>query len=132
MGRMNEWQREMHEGVRRESWSLSGPRRMVKVRAIGEPIGTDSKTGKWIGLGYITVGIYLVGRTPKEIESNLGLRVGSMNQGAWIYKITRLPMVSQYEYELTAAQPDASGYLSRWRDPDGQRSSEGSLDAERG
>jgi len=110
MGRMNDSQSEMHDGLRRENWSLSGPSRIVKVIAAGTGIGIDPKTGKWGDLGYVTVGKNLVGRTPKEIEASLGLRVGSMSTGAWIYKITQLPLAGQYEYELTAEFPDGLAF----------------------
>lgn len=110
MGRMNDWQKDVHEGLRRENWSLNGPTRIVKVVAAGTRAGFDAKTKAWRGLGYLTVGKYLVGRTPKEIEASLGLRIGSMNSGAWIYKITQIPLAAQYEYELTAEFPDGLAY----------------------
>ena len=110
MGRMTEWQRDMYEGLRQENWALYGPSRIVKVTAPGATPGINPTSGKWQGLGYITVGKNLVGRTPKEIERALGLRIGSMNAGARIYKITQLPHVGHYEYELTAEYPDGLAY----------------------
>jgi len=31
MGGITDWQRDIHEGLRRENWSLTGPTRIVKV-----------------------------------------------------------------------------------------------------
>jgi hypothetical protein len=110
MSRMNVWAIEMREGLRRENWSLSGPARIVKVIAAGTEIGVNPKTNQWGGLGYITLGKNLVGRTPKDIEGSLGLRIGSMTAGAWIYKISQFPLFGQYEYELTADYPDGLSF----------------------
>ena len=31
MPRLEDWQRDVHDSLRRENWSLSGPNRIVKV-----------------------------------------------------------------------------------------------------
>jgi hypothetical protein len=118
MGGMNEWQRDIYEGLRRENWSLTGPTRIVKVIPANAKIGTDSRTGNWRNLGYITVGKNLCARTPKQIEADLGLLSGSMDSGAWIYKITQTPAVHQYEYELTAKFPDGLAFNPAHYSPD--------------
>ena len=43
MGRMNDWQRDVDEGLRHENWSLTGPTRIVKVIAAGTGIGINPK-----------------------------------------------------------------------------------------
>ena len=68
MARMNDWQREAHEAVRREVWSLRGPNQIVKVLPAG---GAAAST---LG-GYITLGKFLLGYKPAEIETVLGLRM---------------------------------------------------------
>ena len=60
--------------------------------------------------GYITVGRSLLGKTPEEIERDLGLVLGELATGARIYKFTRLPAVSEYEYDLTADHPAGLAY----------------------
>jgi hypothetical protein len=117
MSRMKEWQRDIHEGLRRENWSLTGPTRIVKVIPAHAEIGTD-RAGNWKGLGYITVGKNLSGRTPKQIEADLGLCIGSMDSGTWIYKITQIPWARQYEYELTAKFPDGLAFNPAHASPD--------------
>ena len=77
MPRMNEWQRDIHEGVRKEGWSLTGPNRVVKV--VPNTAGTVSQLG-----GYITVGKFLLGKTPQQIENALGLPRGFLGGGARI------------------------------------------------
>ena len=110
MPRMNEWQRDMHEGVRREAWSLTGPNRVVKV--VPNTGGAASHLG-----GYITVGKFLLGKTPQQIENALGLPRGFLSAGARIYKFARLPQVSEYEYELTAQYPDGLAFNPAFSNP---------------
>jgi hypothetical protein len=66
MARMDDWQREAHEAVRREMWTLKGPNRIVKVLPAG---GTTAAT---LG-GYITLGKFLLNKTPMQIETAFGL-----------------------------------------------------------
>jgi hypothetical protein len=103
MARMNDWQQEAREAVRREMWSLRGPNQVVKVLASG---GTLAST---LG-GYITLGRFLLNKTPAQIETALGLRPGYLAMGARIYHFSRLPQVSEYEYELTAEFPGGLAY----------------------
>lgn len=98
MPRMNEWQQDMHEAVRREPWSLRGPNQIVKILPGG------GSTAAQLG-GYITVGKSLLGKTPQQIEQALGLPPGFLLNGARVYRFTRLPLVQEYEYELTADHP---------------------------
>jgi hypothetical protein len=128
MARMNDWQRDIYEGLRKENWSLRGTKRIVKV----VPYGTPATA---LG-GYITVGLSLVGKTPPEIEQALGLTSGYLVGGARIYRFTRLPLSHEYEYELTAfypgglafnpahshpAYPPGSPVIHQWRIRDGIR-----------
>lgn len=103
MARMDEWQREAHEAVRREMWSLRGPNQIVKVLPAG---GAAAST---LG-GYITLGKFLLNKTPMQIQIALGLPPGYLAMGARIYHFTRLPLASEYEYELTAEFPDGLAY----------------------
>ena len=103
MPRMNDWQRDLHEAVRREVWSLRGPNQIVKVVAGGG--GAASHQG-----GYITLGKFLLGKTPQQIEQALGLKSGLPTAGVRIYRFTRLPLVQEYEYELTAHYPGGLAY----------------------
>jgi hypothetical protein len=100
---MNDWQREMHDGVRREKWSLRGPDLVVKV--IGDPNATATALG-----GYITVGSSLVGKTPAEIEVALGLPDQHLAKGCAVFRFKRLPMAPEYDYELTAEYPGGLAY----------------------
>lgn len=122
MAKMSDWQRDVHEGVRRESWSLAGPKRIVKVL----PLGSAACA---LG-GYITVGSSLLGKTPQQIERALGLKNQYLALGARIYRFARLPLIQEYEYELTAnypgglafnpahgnpAYPPGSPHIHQWR-----------------
>jgi hypothetical protein len=110
MARMSDWQREAHEATRREMWTLRGPNQVVKVLRSG---GTSAGT---LG-GYITVGKFLLNKTPARIESDLGLPKGYLADGARIFRFTRLPQVSEYDYELTANFPDGLAYHPAYSDP---------------
>jgi hypothetical protein len=110
MARMNDWQREIHEGTRRENWSLHGPNRVVKV----VPLGASPQNA--LG-GYITVGSALLGKSPRQIEQALGLKLHYLGNGARIYLFTRLPMAYEYEYELTAFFPDGLAFNPAHGDP---------------
>src|SRR5690242_6138174 len=105
MAGMNDWQREAHEAVRREMWSLRGPNQIVKVVPSGGPPGSALS-------GYITLGRFLLNKTPKQIEVALGLPSDYLVHGARIYRFARLPQRSEYEYELTAEFPDGLAYNS--------------------
>jgi hypothetical protein len=97
MPRMKDWQRDIYEGLRRENWSLRGPNQIVKVLPYGSPAMA-------LG-GYITVGRSLLGKTPQQIERALGFPGGYLAGGARVYRFTRLPLLNEYEYELTALYP---------------------------
>jgi len=110
MARMNDWQREAHDATRREMWTLRGPNQVVKVVKSG---GASAPT---LG-GYITLGKFLLNKTPAQIETALGLPKGYLADGARIYHFTRLPQVSEYEYELTAKFPDGLAYNPAYSNP---------------
>jgi hypothetical protein len=110
MARMNDWQREAHEAVRREVWSLRGPNQVVKVLSAGGPVAS------MLG-GYITIGRFLFGKTPAQIAIDLGLPPGYLGTGARIYRFTRLPRSTEYEYELTADFPGGLAYVPAHSNP---------------
>ena len=86
-------------------WTLTGPNRVVKVLPGEAPVAST------LG-GYITLGKYLVNRTPAQIETDLGLKRGYLFSGAKIYRFTRLPQSSEYEYDLTANCPGGLAYYA--------------------
>jgi hypothetical protein len=86
-------------------WSLRGPNQIVKV------IPGDMTVAHTLG-GYITLGKYLINKTPTQIEKDLGLKHGYLIHGAKIYRFTRLPQISEYEYDLTANFPGGLAYYA--------------------
>ena len=110
MARMNDWQQDAHEAVRREMWSLRGPNQIVKVLPGG---GTAASMLD----GYITLGKFLLNKTPAQIETALGLPHGHLARGARIYHFTRLPRASEYDYELTAEFPGGLAFNPAYSDP---------------
>ena len=110
MARMDDWQREALEAVRREVWSLRGPNQVVKVLPAGGSVASA------LG-GYITIGRFLLGRTPAQIETDLGLPHGYLANGARIYRFTRLPQSTEYEYELTANFPGGLAHVPAHSNP---------------
>ena len=107
---LNDWQREIVDSVRRQAWTLRGPNQVVKVVPSGGVLAST------LG-GYITLGRFLVGKTPLQIEKALGLPLGYLATGARIYRFARLPQVTEYEYELTAEFPDGLAYNPASDDP---------------
>ena len=91
----------------KEGWSLRGMSQVVKVVPPGGAIASH------LG-GYITLGKFLLLKTPQEIENDLGLLPGTLKNGARIYRFARLPQVSEYEYDLTAAHPGGLAYNPAW------------------
>src|ERR1700674_5076742 len=110
MPRMNDWERDAHEAVRKEMWALRGPSQIVKV------LPSSGGAAPQLG-GYITLGKFLLGKTPQQIEEALGLPSGSLGSGARIFRFTRLPMIGEYEYELTALHPGGLAYAQGHSDP---------------
>lgn len=98
MARVQDWQKDIHDALRRENWSLRGFNKIVKV------VTAKANVAHSLG-GYITLGKYLISKTPAEIERDLGLKPGYLAEGAKIYSFTRLPQSSEYEYDLTAKFP---------------------------
>ena len=96
------WKKEVDQAKRHEIWTLQGPGRIVKVRCPGPSVADAG--------GYITLGKYLVGMTPTQIEVSLGLPQDYLKKGADIYKFRRLPLLDEYEYELTADYPNGLFY----------------------
>jgi hypothetical protein len=67
--------------------------------------------------GYITLGKFLIGKTPEQIVAALGLKAIEFTNGARIYKFARLPQSSEYEYDLTAQFPGGLAYIPGLSDP---------------
>lgn len=93
-----DWKKEIRDGVRKENWTLTGVNRVVKV----VPLAWSSQDTAG---GYITLARLLNGRTPERIEKDLGLPADFLKSGARIYRFTRLPQPSEYDFELTAKYP---------------------------
>ena len=94
-------------------WSLRGPTQVVKV--VPRPrAGASPQTEVE---GYITLGKYLLGKTPQQIERALGLKSGDLANGARVYRFTRLPQITEYTYELTTHHPDGLAYNPAHSDP---------------
>jgi len=110
VARRTEWQRDIDDGIRKENWSLTGPNRIVKVVPL--TMGPATSLG-----GYITVGRFLINKTPREIERDLGLNQNFLLSGARIYRFTRLPMTHEYDYELTALHPGGLAFNPAHSDP---------------
>jgi hypothetical protein len=80
MARTPEWQQEVRDSLRKEGWSLRGMSQVVKIVPPGGAVATH------LG-GYITLGKFLLLKTPQEIENDLGLLPGTLKNGARIYKV---------------------------------------------
>ena len=106
--RSPEWQRDMRDALRRESWSLSGPTRPVKVVSLKHNHSRAAPESRLAG--YICQEKVLLGRTPAAIESLLGLPRGELVNGCRIYRFRRLPGPSEVEYDLTARHPGGLAY----------------------
>src|SRR5262245_61317950 len=109
MAQTDDWQREAREAVRREGWTLKGPNQVVKVLPAGTPASA-------LG-GYITLGRFLLNKTPDKIQTALGLPIGYLVAGARIYRFIRLPQSSEYEYELNAEFPGGLAFNPAHSDP---------------
>ena len=118
MSRTEDWRQEANEALKREGWSLFGASRIVKVMPL--PLGGTqalSASGQSALGGYFTVAKALFGKTPLQIEQQLGLPYRYLANGARIYRFIRLPMAHEYEYELTAQDPGGLAYNPAHGDP---------------
>lgn len=93
------WKDEIRTSLLKEDWALSGPKRPVKV------IAFDRMLNPPLIRGYFTLAKFLFGRMPREIEQILGLKADTLKSGAFVYDFSRLPQISEYEYDLTARYP---------------------------
>ena len=107
MPRKQEWEREIESARRVETWSLAAPNRLVKAVALERPVIARVN-------GFVTLERSLLGRTPRQLEDDLGLPAGSFARGCRIYRLTRLPSSQEIEYELTAEHPDGLAF-DEWR-----------------
>jgi hypothetical protein len=103
MARMEEWQREALDALRREAWALKGFNAVVKV----VPAGVSRPHAA----GYITLGKYLINKTPSCIVADLGLDSSKFHRGLRVYRLTRLPQITEYDFELSAAFPNGLAYV---------------------
>ena len=110
MARDQEWRNDVRGALRHEGWSLHGPMRIVKVVSAGRPVASALK-------GFVCLEKSLLGKTPAAIEGLLGLPPGAFHAGCRIYRLTRLPMQSEVDYELTAAFPNGLAYNAAVHDP---------------
>lgn len=106
-----EWMNDIQEGIRRERWSLIGPNRIVKVVALGSPSLSAVR-------GYICTESVLMEKTPAQIGKMLGAKTASFDAGVKVYRLTRLPMASEFQYELTTKYPDGLFYNPIMHDSD--------------
>lgn len=102
----DEWRKEARDAMRREprhlGWSLTGPRRLVKVVRMQTMMSAISPAR---AVGYVTEERYLFRKTPHQIEAALGLPPFSLLRGCRVYRLERLPQPSEYTDELSAAEP---------------------------
>ena len=103
MARPDSWQGEIRDATRREPWALYGPNRVVKVVPLGRPLAA-------VAAGYVCLEKSLVGKTPQDIETSLGIKFRSLKFGCRIYRLTRLPTITDFDYELTADRPDGLAF----------------------
>lgn len=104
-------QSEIQHAMRREGWSLTGPNRIVKITALDAPMLTSVS-------GYVCLEKVLVGKTPSQIESMLGAKINTFIGGIRIFRLTRLPLRAEVEYELTTKFPDGLAYNPAMHDSD--------------
>jgi hypothetical protein len=107
MSREPEWKFEIREALRHESWTVDGPRRLIKVVRLETIINKPTLAR---AVGYVTQELYLLGKTPRDIEHALGLPPFSLLRGCRIYSLTRLPGLTEYTHELTADRPDGLAF----------------------
>jgi hypothetical protein len=98
--------REMRDAIRREPFVQGGLNQLVKVL----PLLNDDVTRTQRVSGYVTLERFLLGRTPSEIESALGLKLSSLRSGCRVFALHRQPGPSEIDYELTTEYPDGVAF----------------------
>lgn len=108
MARRTDYQRDCDDAFKQERWSLHGWTRLVKVVALSAEARKFPQEASAVDrlYGYIAVAKDIHGRTPSEMEQILGFQSGTFKDGVTVYSFRRLPQISEYEYELTADNPN--------------------------
>jgi hypothetical protein len=104
------WKDDVREALNTgsETWSLSGPNRLVKVVRPEEVINQPD----WVRVpGYVTQERFLFNKMPKQIEKALGLQPFSLNRGCRVFRLERLPGIGEYSDELTADRPGGLAFV---------------------
>jgi hypothetical protein len=110
MARREQWQDDVREAISTgsETWSLTGPNRLVKVVRPEDIINAP----EWVRVpGYVTQERYLFKKMPSQIERALGLQPFSLKRGCRVYRLSRLPGIGEYSYEITADKPDGLAFV---------------------
>ncbi|HYM04828.1 MAG TPA: hypothetical protein VET85_17885, partial [Stellaceae bacterium] len=82
--------------------------RLVKVTEAGRTILT--KNGKPQCTGYFTEEKWVFGKTPAELERQLGMAEGDYRAGVKIWHITTLPRIDQFDIRAYTHLPDGKPY----------------------
>jgi len=85
-----------------DSWSKGGSNRLVKV--VPGKNGAKYLDGGSIR-GYVTQEKFIVGRTPEEIERILGLKNGTLKEGADVIWIDEIPKADQFDFVVPQGRP---------------------------
>jgi hypothetical protein len=97
-------------GARRrkiEQWKRDKAR-LVKVTESTRPIRT--RDGKPVCTGYFTEEIWVFGKTPAELERQLGMPAGAYRDGVKIWHITQFPNVDEFDIRAYTHLPDGKPY----------------------
>ncbi|MBN9455075.1 MAG: hypothetical protein J0I54_00460 [Bosea sp.] len=82
-----------------------GAYNLVKVLDLGRAVSQNADGEIELG-GYVTLQSELSRKTPKEIETALGLRPGSLDQGCRIFRFRKTPTLNGFEVRGYSSLPD--------------------------
>ena len=110
MARKPQWRADIEEMIGHERWALTGRLSLVKVTPAEAPAATTQGN-------YFTTAGFIGDLTPPLIEERLGFKSNTFSRGMRIYTLARLPIASEYTYELTTKFPDGLAYIEGRSDP---------------
>jgi hypothetical protein len=106
--------REMREALRREPFAQGGLNQLVKVVSLFVynefEKNRKGRNEAFPVTKFVTLEKFLLGQTPEEIETSLGLKRDMLRSGCVVIGLQRQPGPSEVEYELTAEYPDGVAF----------------------
>ena len=100
------------KGFSRAAWSLCPMERLVKVTSLASNFTYVNPLRPPDKIGYVTQECFIIGKTPYQIERDLGLSPFELKHGAIVFALERLPRDDEFEFRFLATMPGGKDFES--------------------